>query len=353
MWRRVICLSRRELLVETRWLTCSTRSYHLTNNTGACLRLTHDAIDVVDNFLRYISCHDVCPEYQDDVNKARALCAQAAVELPACYSLVNSLPGDFNTACRIFCPADENAGLWSDAGLAYRMDEGFDPLRVFLTTVALQPLVGAKAQALADDRKKLETLRVVSTEEMALELVDISQPSEGLVKAYAGVKVKEGATGRIQPVGLATFRHCHIQDGWVRTRPSTAELAARPPVSILLEKNLLDMLDAKPRVAEKLGTQENFLSLVDLEAGIKLRAEVCELSCGIFFFKHVHEVYPSFYTFLPQELMFGYKEPLPNPRPAPSVENPDADEEAEMQMAADEIEQGEKAEKAAEVAVAA
>jgi len=307
---------------------------------------------VVDNFLRYVTRHDVCPEYQESINKARVLCAQATVELPATYGLANTFPGDFNLACRIFCPPDEGAGFWGDTYLAYQMDHGFDPRRVFLTTVALQPSVGAAARALAEDNTKLASLHVESTVQMTLELVDVSMPSDTLVQAYAGVKSKDGEAGRIEAVGVATFKHCFIEDGWERHRPSDAYLAAAPRVTVLLEKSLLNLLDVKARVVERLSKVDGCLPLVDLEAGIKLRAEVCRLSCGITFFKHVLEVYPSFYSFLPQELMFGFKEPVPNPRPAPSVENPNADEDAELQMMENEFKEGERAEKADAAAAA-
>ncbi len=57
-------------------------------------------IQVVDNFLRYVSLHDVCPEHQADVDRARALCARAEIELPMCLELPRLVPGSFNLACQ-------------------------------------------------------------------------------------------------------------------------------------------------------------------------------------------------------------------------------------------------------------
>jgi hypothetical protein len=51
------------------------------------------------------------------------------------------------------------------------------------------------------------------------------------------------------------------------------------------------------------------------------------LNTGIRFIKTISRIVPSFYTFLPQQMMRHYKQPRDDDRPAPSVQNPEAQEE--------------------------
>lgn len=60
-----------------------------------------DAPMIVDAFLRYLQIRNVCPEYADDLIKAREITARAKIELPKCKHLVYLLPGNFNKACSI------------------------------------------------------------------------------------------------------------------------------------------------------------------------------------------------------------------------------------------------------------
>lgn len=59
----------------------------------------HEAPGVVDAFLRYLEIRNVCPEYADDIAKARAICEAARHELPNCKVLINMFPDKFNQAC--------------------------------------------------------------------------------------------------------------------------------------------------------------------------------------------------------------------------------------------------------------
>ncbi|KAI9282145.1 Argonaute siRNA chaperone complex subunit Arb1-domain-containing protein [Umbelopsis sp. AD052] len=59
----------------------------------------HEAPSVVDAFLRYLEIRNVCPEYADDIAKARAICEAARHELPNCKVLINMFPDKFNQAC--------------------------------------------------------------------------------------------------------------------------------------------------------------------------------------------------------------------------------------------------------------
>ena len=60
-----------------------------------------DAPVLVDAFLRYLQIRNVCPEYADDIARARAIVDRAKVELPMCKRASTIFPGEFNKACGV------------------------------------------------------------------------------------------------------------------------------------------------------------------------------------------------------------------------------------------------------------
>ncbi|KAI8647791.1 Argonaute siRNA chaperone complex subunit Arb1-domain-containing protein [Parasitella parasitica] len=58
-----------------------------------------DAPVLIDAFLRYLQIRNVAPEYADDIANARAICAEAKIQLPKCKRAIGLLPGKYNLAC--------------------------------------------------------------------------------------------------------------------------------------------------------------------------------------------------------------------------------------------------------------
>ncbi|KAI8060862.1 Argonaute siRNA chaperone complex subunit Arb1-domain-containing protein [Gongronella butleri] len=56
---------------------------------------------LVDAVLRYLEIRKVCPDYEEDIAKAREWAALAKVELPKCKRVGMQLPGAFNDSCVI------------------------------------------------------------------------------------------------------------------------------------------------------------------------------------------------------------------------------------------------------------
>ena len=286
----------------------------------ACSRkqLIAVGIDVVDNFMRYLQLHDVCPEYDEDIKAARAICARAHTELPNCFEVLRQMPGQFNRACtKLF---------WREMDSS-RFHGGFDPLQwavdpegnevkddgmeneaVFRATVALQSnVVGSTALAAAEG--DLSAIRVVSTKVLDLEITSLVAPSEALRQQYAGKDEK------LHPAGIVISKHYCTETGIAnQPHPSEDELAARGMVAFFLDATTMEMLTV----------------------GMKLRVVMHELSCDLNFVSAIQEVLPSFYLYLPQELMMEFKEPEPNEREAPSDDKPNADDDAMADAGKDE-----------------
>ncbi len=96
---------------------------------------------VVGNFLRYVSRHEACPEYKDDTDKARALCARADVEMSDSIKLASDLPGPFNVACqKLFCrpEGDEDMADLSQSLMNFQLEGDFDFDFVFKSVAIAQ-----------------------------------------------------------------------------------------------------------------------------------------------------------------------------------------------------------------------
>jgi hypothetical protein len=91
------------------------------------------------NFYNYLLHHNVCPEYNNQIEAARQVCLLAIKELPTVYNLVNKMPGTFNNACSLIFggnyaqmhPADMTwSSIPQDPGM--KMEEA----RIIFTTAA-------------------------------------------------------------------------------------------------------------------------------------------------------------------------------------------------------------------------
>lgn len=239
------------------------------------------AITVVENFLRYVLQHDVCPEYQDDIQTALGAAARARLEYPAMARFNAALPGLFNlSAGRLFA----NATSQDFSLLQLKLPEDYSPEIVFYTSLA----------ALGQD---IPNKGVIRQYDCVLQLCNIELPSTDIINRFrriaTGPELKPLACA---PLGRATFRTTTVEDGWVDPRAADGTMNPNDVV-VFLETNILK----------------------NMSIGMKLSVTLCELNTGLQFIKAVEAVYPSFYTFLPQQLMKGFKQPRIDEQPPPSI----------------------------------
>lgn len=258
--------------------------------TGVDWTLTERAIGFVENFLRYVLQHDVCPEHAGGVNEALAVCARARDEWPRLWRFKGLLPGRFNLAAAhtfgVHEPADwslENQKLAETA---------LSPEVVFYASMVA---AGQQVPKTAAGRSGLHLVRQFTCE-LALQRVEMPDDD---VTGYFG-RLALGADSHtplhLQPLGRAVFRPTVIEDGWVRQVPQE-QLPDDEDIVFLWERELL----------------------AAMTVGMKMTAHVGELSSGFRFVKALETVQPSFYTFLPQHLIKDYKPPRVNDRPPPSI----------------------------------
>ena len=273
-------------------VTDTTRSEHLFKMAGSGMAEYQMGVEVVLNFLKYVDLHDVCPEYAADVRRAQRVCLQALDEFPAIKELLELIPGDFNTSLRaLHCKPDEVGGFYASEV----QDRTF--MRVtFATTLGL--LYGTYRYPLRS------RWTVTDTTEQSFEITAITLPTEEILAKYKVINNHLAAFPDIAPCGTITVRRVIVHDGWDNS---------------MTEK----IPDEEANVETQFVFEENVLRLMGV--GMKLTAGVCTMDTGVKFIKYVKAIRPSFHVFLPQELMFGYREPVPNDRPAKSVHDKDDD----------------------------
>lgn len=260
------------------------------------------AVDVVSNFLNYVLHHNVCPEYTQDIMKAKEICNSAVDQITRTFQIAQDTPDDFGRACyALFNGGKANYAEYDNWDTSKRMTKGH-ARRVFYASVAAHDILYDKVKGTT-----VESIQIVHQVMQHFQVEHITLPTEEQVRQYLGVKDEHGDTGNIKPCGLVTAKAIDLVTGW-----DTGDVVGPAP---------------------GIKAQEVFIVganvLEQLIVGMKVKLVVGILNNGVKFIKDMHDVLPTYYTFLPQELMLRYREPTHNDRPAPTTENPDVDEVGE------------------------
>ncbi len=250
---------------------------------------TQRAIGVVENFLRYVLQHDVCPEYAENVKKALGVCGRARDEWPRLCRFRNLLPGKFNLA------AAQTFGVHEEGDWALQNLEPSETLSPKLVFYASLVAAGQPVPKTATGQSDLRLSRQFTCS-LALQRVELPTPAVTSYFRRLALGSEAHRMLGLQPLGRAVFRPTVIEDGWVRQVPE-APLPADHDVVFFFEQDLL----------------------AEMTVGTLVTARVGELSSGFRFVKTLETVQPSFYTFLPQHLIKDYKPPRVNDRPPPSI----------------------------------
>ncbi|KAL2261329.1 hypothetical protein VTK26DRAFT_4377 [Humicola hyalothermophila] len=257
-------------------------------------------IEVVHNFLNYVDHHEVCPEYADDLKAAQQVCMQAVKEMPAIEALFDMVPGDFNTALRfLYCRNDEND--------SWEFDNYNQMPEIDRREAQARRAVSVSIWYGRSHCKIWSEWAVTGTIERDFEILETKLPDTVALAKYKAVNQHLSNCPDIEPCGTMIVRPVVTKDGWENTMG-----AMIPPHEVVESSFILE---------------ESILKL--LTVGMKLRLTVCTINHGEFkFIKHFKDIRPSFYVFLPQELMLKYKEPVLNERPGPSIHD-DANDEGD------------------------
>ena len=247
---------------------------------------------IIRNFLNYLLHHDVCPEYNDQINAARATCNLAEKELFSVSQAGRLLPGNFNKACSVIFGGSFQGTYVGDQEWTQSLD--IDPgmsedraKKVFLAGLAAQgddEVFNKYNQHVAKNKAKM-----VESIHTGLEVVEIEMADQEVLKYYASPN---------NPVkGLAPL-------GRMKLKTWYDPGAARDDLTEEEEKELEGK--EKPINRYTIWLEDEVMS--KLFVGMKLVGNLCKLSFGPWFLDSITQAHCSFYDILPNDLMLGWRE---------------------------------------------
>ncbi|KAJ6081172.1 hypothetical protein N7499_006046 [Penicillium canescens] len=244
----------------------------------------------IKSFLTFLLYHDVCPEYQEDIDKARQTCDMATKEVWKVRQVVHEGPGSFNKACSMLFGGNyldiiDNSEISENVKFAGqdRMTQQIARKVLMYAIAGVGPDERAiKFKDLAE-KEKFEIKRIEDID--GFEIVSIEQPTALTVGFY-----NEYAPD-VKPVGVVRAKE--FRD------PAKGGF------------NLSNLEDEKWKAGKAPSYEFEFFLEGDLLAhcfpGMKALTKVFELNCGIHFFDEIMVCLPSFYVFLVNDLMIDYK----------------------------------------------
>lgn len=246
---------------------------------------------VIRNWLNYLLQHDVCNEYRDQIMASRKTCDAAEKELWAIHKLNGNIQGQFGDACRrIFLPSPDSPGYtwdWSDTWTVPTKVTNEEANRIFLTAMAAlgsDEMIDRYQEQNQDE----SSISVVQSLETGLEILDILPPTNGTLSVY-----NDDAAHGLSPLYKVRARTWYMD--WEVLPDLTEEEEAKLPAK-----------RAKERRDFELWVDEDCYKYVFV--GLKMTVKLKELSFGLCFLDRVSYIFPSFVTWLPNELMLGYRE---------------------------------------------
>lgn len=250
--------------------------------------LARSSVNIVKNFLNYILHHDVCPEYKDNINAARAVCDLAFTEIWNTRRILNVGTGDFNTGCaQLFggVAYDFNTGEIGSEQVVDKPTSMTDDVARKVIKFALAG-GGTYGQALRfrelANRDELEANRF---DQEGFEVIAITPPDDELRDFY------HYQAPDLEPVGK--IRAKPWQD------PSLAKEDLPPNHDQESEPDVPDEYE--------FFLEESLLKICFV--GMKVDATIWELNCGVYYFDKIMSVCCSFYTTLPNDMIMGWKKP--------------------------------------------
>jgi Argonaute siRNA chaperone (ARC) complex subunit Arb1 len=262
--------------------------------------------NLLSNFMNYLLHHDVCPEYRQPILAARQACFKASHELWLIRQAQRWLPGDFNIACSTLFD-----GAYSkryDGQTSWTEDEGefvgqTDEQARQIVKFAVACAGSEEQYQLWYEKAMANEMKVTKVrKEIGLEITEIILPDDETHDFY-----KE-RTKDFRPIGKIHTK------GWKNPSAQPDDLT---PEEEALRKEMLSKEKSttgethQDREAEE-DEYEFFVEEAVLQylfVGMKFQATVRTLNCGIYFIDEVFNTYLSFDTFLPNDRLYGYKNP--------------------------------------------
>lgn len=257
-------------------------------------QMIKDHVAVIRNFLNYLLHHDVCPEYNDQINAARDTCNLGEKQLWSVVQACRILPGDFNKACSVLFGGYYQSQYIGDQEWTKDLDidKGMSEQqarKIFLAGLAAQgdEEVFQKYNKHVS-KNKARALEMVET---GLEIVEMEYANEEVQRYYGA---KENPVKGLSPLGRMKVKAWKSSDD---------------PPEDLTEEEEQELADAK--TPERLQTYTLWMEdhiMSKLFVGMKLEGKIYKLSFGVWFLDIATATYCSFFDVLPNEKILGWRE---------------------------------------------
>ena len=270
------------------------------------------AIGVLRNFYNYLLCHDVCPEYREQIVAARKVCDIAEGELPKLRQASHGLPGDFDKACSTlfggYFSGLHATGDWVDAedNLGWADDDAAVVFKAGVFAHGTDDQLSALQKAPTELQK---AFRVTFSRLIGLEVVGMEMATGDAKEFYDSSELTDTI---VKPLGKL---RCVL---WKAPHATVYDLPAH-------------VIEAEER---ELQQKKEFVFLVGESAlqacypGLKMEAEVKQLDLGFMWIDRVEATYPSFFVWLTNENIRDWKTPGPPRKQVEAVNGVGGDEEA-------------------------
>ena len=259
-------------------------------------------VNVIRNFLNYLLHHDVCPEHQDQLFAAKQICDTGEAQLWLTAECARLMPGNFNIACSLLfhgwyhdCYIDQ-LGDEQPSQKDQRILTAQNVFRAALASHGTDHICDLYQQH--NSQRKSQPLRKFRT---GLEVVRVEYASDQVKQLYNMPMFHE-----CKPTGKLLVRVWHNPASLEQDITEEEEQAARmepielPEFEFWIEEEVLGKIFT----------------------GMKFEADVYELTFGVYFFDSPTNFRCSFFSWLPNEAMIGWKDHDYLP---PRAANPPAD----------------------------
>lgn len=246
----------------------------------------------------YLLQQEVCPEYNDEVLQTRNFCRDATEELWNVQQAKSIIPGEFNRACSTLFGGYYSKNFtatqpeWSEdtqEGPVYvglTDEEASQIFGLAMSTVASDGVYEKYLEYTTDGRNDLAVVRTITDE--GFEIIKLKPPDQESQHLYL-TQAKD-----YRPLGQM------IAKPW-------SDPYAAPE----------DLTEAEVRALRVLreAEQDVYVFFIEgelmqyLQHGQKMLATIKQMNCGVWFFEECTTLYPSFETYIMNELMLSYKAP--------------------------------------------
>ncbi|CEJ58505.1 hypothetical protein PMG11_07159 [Penicillium brasilianum] len=250
------------------------------------------ATGTIRNFLTYLLYHDVCPEYKDNIDKARRICDIASVELWKNVQLIQKEPGSFNRSCSMlfggrYYGSSQDTNDWFPAPCCSDGHLTPDAAR----KVVKFAIAGTASHELTCRFQELATQGNLAAKQIldidGFEVISISQPDDDLHDFYHEFAPDLPVVGKIK---AKSFRN-----------------PAKPDIDMTPEERQSWQDGKAPKYDFEFFLEEELLQ--HCYAGLRIISDIWEINCGVYYFDEVVSAYPSFHTVLGNDLMMRWKTP--------------------------------------------